>query len=99
MNKEEINKEFDEKLKEFNFHHKDLVCFNDAVAIQSIKSFYDYKRQEIKKEQIEKTRDILQGNEGNFLSGNRIKVIIKAIENKEEIMKRIFLLTTLNAKR
>ena len=38
-NLEMILKDFDEKFEDWNFHHKDLVCFHDSVTEHAIKSF------------------------------------------------------------
>ena len=80
MNKEELHKEFEEWKKNHfgagedidGFPPDEFDCIVDEFMIPKIKE----QTQDIK----ERVADILEKNEGNFLSGNRIKTILKMLD-------------------
>ncbi len=50
----DIRKEFRKEFRDFNFHHKDLVCFDDAVNRNAVETFIIKALAEQKQEIVEK---------------------------------------------
>jgi len=57
--KENWVKDFEEKFGDWNFHHKDLLCFHDDMAKFAIKQFIRDLLAEQRKEIIQDVRNVI----------------------------------------
>ena len=70
--KQNWEKEFDEKFKDFKFHHKDLCCFRDAVLENAVKMFISEKIYQVKQEERSRILKALPEDYGWSIDKNPI---------------------------